>query len=40
MCKIRWDFFNPSDDSDDEDEDSDDSDDDIVDSNNVYPGFK
>ena len=45
MYNIRWDFFNDSDDSDDSDDDVDvgidDSDDDyIVDSNNVYPGFK
>ena len=45
MYKIRWDFFNASDDDDSDDDidvdniiDSDD--DDIVDSNNVYPGFK
>ena len=35
MYKIRWDFFNPSDDSDDSDDE-----DDEVDDNNVYPGFK
>ena len=51
MYKIRWDFFNPSDDSDDEDDDSDDVDvdvgiddsddeDDEDDGKNVYPGFK
>ena len=32
MYKIRWDFYNPSDDSDDEDDE--------VDGKNVYPGFK
>ena len=42
--KLRWDFFNPSDDSDDSDvevgiDDSDDEDDE-VDGKNVYPGFK
>ena len=51
MYKIRWDFFNSSDDSDDSDDEDDDSDDvdvdvDIDDSDdeddgkNVYPGFK
>ena len=42
MYKIRWDFFNPSDDSDDVDvviDDSDDEDDEY-DGKNVYPGFK
>ena len=42
MYKIRWDFFNPSDDSDDVDVGIDDSDDedDEYDGKNVYPGFK
>ena len=42
MHKIRWDFFNPSDDSDDVDVGIDDSDDedDEYDGKNVYPGFK
>ena len=38
MYKIRWDFFNPSDDSDDSDDEDDE--DDEVDGKNVYPGFK
>ena len=42
MYKIRWDFFNPTDDSDDVDVGIDDSDDedDEYDGKNVYPGFK
>ena len=47
MYKIRWDFFNPSDDSDDSDDsdvevgiDDSDDEDDEVDGKNVYPGFK
>ena len=51
MCKIRWDFFNASDDSDDSDDEDDGSDDvdvdvgiddsdDEDDGKNVYPGFK
>ena len=42
MYKIRWDCFNPTDDSDDVDVGIDDSDDedDEYDGKNVYPGFK